>query len=448
MSFVETCRQFIGLDSTPSRGNREAVEFAAQLCRDAGLEVELDKATLNGLEQANLMARWGSSMPQANELLLQAHLDTSEPGHFASWTKTQANPFNASIYDNTLYGLGVADAKLDFLCKLEAVKKIKQKKLRRPFVLAGTYGAYQGMAGAVKLLRKKKVNARLALVGAPTNLQVSTSGYGTAVVEIQIPFSEEEREYRLAHDTLESGSTQSKIFLGKASEGANVTLAENAIVKMLDYLAQLPMGLAIMDLEGGVSHDQVPDSAVLEVDVVGSLKDPIVPRLGQIVQGLRHMEEKLSRFSVSDDGTTTPTVNLGMIHTYADYIRLTGSCRLPPGVIDKDYAAWVEEMRQICNRVGARFSLADYKGAFVQKNDSQMVRQCTSIIERAGASPAHLQFSTSTEANVFHRFGIECILFGPGVSTGNVHGPNEQVHIADLERAINLYEKLIVELCE
>ena len=148
MNLIEACRQVIGLDSTPSQGTREVGEFFAALCKDAGLNVELDHESLSGVEQVNLIARPGSA-PQPNELMLQTPMDTVEPGHFAAWTKTQSNPFAASIYGDELFGLGAAHAKLDFLCKLEAIRSLKGKKLRLPFVLVGTYGAQYGMSGAV-----------------------------------------------------------------------------------------------------------------------------------------------------------------------------------------------------------------------------------------------------------------------------------------------------------
>ena len=123
MSFIELCRKFIGVDSSPSRGTGEISEYAAELCRSAGLQVELQYETHNGLRQANLIAR-RTSQPQENEVLFQSHLDTVDPGHFSNWKKTQYNPFNASIQDGKIIGLGVADCKLDFLCKLEAIKSI------------------------------------------------------------------------------------------------------------------------------------------------------------------------------------------------------------------------------------------------------------------------------------------------------------------------------------
>ena len=38
-------------------------------------------------------------------------------------------------------------------------------------------------------------------------------------------------------------------------------------------------------------------------------------------------------------------------------------------------------------------------------------------------------------------------MIGPGRSTGNAHTPNERIEIAQLEKAIEVYEQILLELC-
>jgi len=171
VSFVDNCRRLVGLESTPGHGNFAAAEFAGRLCEEAGLHVDYQRESVGGVDECNVIARQSQDMP-AREILFLTHLDTIEPGHFGHWTKTQSNPFNASIYNDVLYGLGSADVKLDFLCKLEAMKEFKDKKLKTPFVLAGTFGAQTGMTGAIKLIRRKKINAISAFIGEPTDMKL------------------------------------------------------------------------------------------------------------------------------------------------------------------------------------------------------------------------------------------------------------------------------------
>ena len=184
MEFLEACRKIIGIDSSPSAGTLEVTKFVESLATSLGLHAELQTEAWNGVDQANVIVRPRALKNPADvpegEFVLQTHLDTPDPGPYALWKKTGANPFNASIYQSPegdrIYGLGSADVKLDFLCKLYAFAAVSNavaaKSLsdssntwRVPPVLVGTYGEELGMPGAVKLIRKKKIRPSAMLVG-------------------------------------------------------------------------------------------------------------------------------------------------------------------------------------------------------------------------------------------------------------------------------------------
>ena len=129
--FIETCRKFISIDSGPLQGTEAICEYAAELCEDFGLNVEIQRQSVAGVPQANIIARSVDHMPE-NEFLLQTRLDTVDPGIYGQWTLTENNPFNATIVDEKMYGLGVAETKLDFLCKLCALLMAFVTKAERP----------------------------------------------------------------------------------------------------------------------------------------------------------------------------------------------------------------------------------------------------------------------------------------------------------------------------
>lgn len=457
MSFVDKCRQLIALDSTPSRGNKEAASFLGKLCEEAGLYVEYQHESLDGLEQSNLIARPEKDIPE-EEVLLETHIDTVEPGHFSLWTRTQSNPFNASIYNDLMYGLGVAESKLDFLCKLEAARlfvgkarsgagPISGKRMKRPFVLAATYGSQRGMAGAIKLVRKKKIRAKWALIGSPTNLELITAGQGLAVIELFIPFSEEEKEYRRRHDMQESSSSQSRMFSGKPAHSQKPSQGDNAIMKMLAYLEQLPAGIAVMDLDGGLNHNSVPGSSVLEIDVMGGFKDPIVPKLSQIHAALLKVQSQLEQFRDDRFDPPHPTMNLGTIRTTEDGVTLQGSCRVPPTVTDQAYEQWMRILQQACQANGATFRVRDYRKGFEVSSDSDLVRVASETLTQIGLKPTPGAFAGATEASVFHRLGVECVVWGPGLSVGNSHAPNECIKMRDLDLAVDFYRRFLEGFC-
>lgn len=446
MDFIEACRKFIEIDSTPANGTMEIAEFAAELCRNAGLAVELQTETLNGIEQANVIARPTESQP-GEELLLQTHLDTCDPGSYALWTLTGSNPFNASIYQDAIYGLGAASTKLDFLCKLKAIENLKGSDWKLPFVLVGTFGEELGMPGAVKLVRKKKIAARAALIGEPTDMQLICAGKGFAGVEIEIPFSEEEKDFRERHDRDPGATTQSRVFIGKPAHSIAPQFGDSAILKMLEYLAKLPEGLAVMEMEGGTSFNTVPAHAVLEIDMVGELKESIATRIARIWRAVGDVERQFEEYPDAQFDPPGPTLNIGLIRTYEDYVKLSGCCRLPPTVSNEVYERWMEIFRAACHEVGAVFRVTDYKQPFRTSSETNLIGICQEELSKLGRAPSCGAQSVANEANVFNRLGIACAVIGPGRGMGNSHAPNEHVKISDLNEAALFYQRVLERVC-
>ena len=155
MEFVQACREFISIDSTPTQGARKAAEFAANFCRSLGLHVEEQIESTPFGEESNIIVRHKAQRGDL-ELLLQNHLDTIDPGPFHLWSVTGNNPFDATIVDQKIYGLGAADVKLDFLCKARAMAAVNDRKdrFKLPPVLVGTYGEETGMMGCLNLFVK------------------------------------------------------------------------------------------------------------------------------------------------------------------------------------------------------------------------------------------------------------------------------------------------------
>ncbi len=94
-------------------------------------------------------------------LLLNTHLDTVSPGILENWTETNGEPFTATVKDGRIFGLGAADVKLDFLCKLYAAERFREKKLRHPIYLVGTCCEEIGMFGAKYLIKSAALNPNM-----------------------------------------------------------------------------------------------------------------------------------------------------------------------------------------------------------------------------------------------------------------------------------------------
>jgi len=87
-------------------------------------------------------------------------------------------------------------------------------------------------------------------------------------------------------------------------------------------------------------------------------------------------------------------------------------------------------------------------GGMALPEGSPLVEAAGRVLRAHGLDGVPRAKPTSTEGGIFYRAGCEAIVFGPGVSTGNAHTANERIEKLQLERAIELYEALLIELCQ
>jgi len=448
LDFIESCRKLISLDSSPEQGNYLVAQFLAELAQSKGLIVEKLEEISGDKKQMNLIVKTSGEQAET-DFMLQTHLDTPDPGPFVLWQKTDGNPFDAHIIDGKIYGLGAADTKLDFLCKLEAMGRwaTVSKKWKISPVLVGTFGEETGMTGALKLIRKNKIKAKHALIGEPSDLHLITSGKGLAAVEIRIPFGADEKKYRNDHNLMESTSTVSKMFNGKSAHSSTPQTGDSAIKKLFQYILQMPDDITIMDVDGGVNFNTVPAHAVLEIDLASGHQLPMARRLARIYQAIRDLEDEFLQYQDEEFQPSCPTLNIGLIRTHADYVEVLGSCRIPPSVSHEIYERWMKNLAEVCRTVEAEFRVTDYKRPFRGDRGSKFVQLCKAELQKLHLSEKIITIPSTNEASLFARVGVECICFGSGKREGNIHTPTEHVDVADLKRATEFYSSMIERMC-
>ena len=128
----------IRIDTTTDRSNEDLVRFLVPLLEGSGLKVREHRVREKGVSFFNLLAF--TDAPDARGLLaLNTHLDTVPAGDRSAWTSTGGDPFRLTADGDRLYGLGSADVKLDFLCKLWAFRHARRDGGGRPIALVGSY---------------------------------------------------------------------------------------------------------------------------------------------------------------------------------------------------------------------------------------------------------------------------------------------------------------------
>lgn len=424
------------------------MRFLAELSTEMGLEAEIIEEFHNGMLQANIIVRAEKFQTGDVEFLLQTHLDTVDPDNFSLWKKNDFNPYEAAIEDGKIYGLGAAEVKLDFLCKMNVLKKFKGQKFgsMKP-VLIGTFGEETGMQGTLKLIRKNKINAKYAVIGETTDLKIVNASKGYGVVEIRVPFGDEEKKYKESRVNLESITTETKVFSGKSTHSSTPHLGDNAVQKIFDFLQKMPENMVLIDADGGTRFNMVPNQAMIELDVTSHVNNLVIAKLNRIYRVIQEVEEDMKKSRDPNFEPHHSTLSFGLIRTSEDTVRIGGSCRILPNVTQEQYEGWMKKIQTACELEGGEFIALDYKRPFRTDERSLLIKSAQSILEKMNLDSKCRSLASTNEASLLSRLGVECLCIGAGIREGNVHTPQEHVKIEDLERVTVFYEQLVERFC-
>ena len=231
------------LIATPSvsRDERRAADI---------MEEELTRCGFTPHREANNVWAIGSCQREDRPtLLLNAHIDTVKP--VASYTR---NPYEPSLEDGTLYGLGSNDCGGGLVSLLQVFRKLSASE-RCPYNLVYLASAEEEVSGKDGISRALPLlpHVDVAIVGEPTGMQPAVAEKGLMVVDIT------------AH--------------GKSGHAAR-NEGVNAIYEALDDLCWIrshrfdrvsqflgPTKMQATVVNAGTQHNVVPDECKIVVDV-------------------------------------------------------------------------------------------------------------------------------------------------------------------------------------
>lgn len=231
------------LIATPSvsRDERRAADI---------MEEELVRCGFMPHREANNVWAIGSCQREDRPtLLLNAHIDTVKP--VASYTR---NPYEPSLEDGTLYGLGSNDCGGGLVSLLQVFRELSASE-RCPYNLVYLASAEEEVSGKDGISRALPLlpHVDVAIVGEPTGMQPAVAEKGLMVVDIT------------AH--------------GKSGHAAR-NEGVNAIYEALDDLCWIrshrfdrvsqflgPTKMQATVVNAGTQHNVVPDECKIVVDV-------------------------------------------------------------------------------------------------------------------------------------------------------------------------------------
>ncbi|MEZ4749974.1 MAG: M20/M25/M40 family metallo-hydrolase [Bdellovibrionota bacterium] len=411
----------IRIPSLTYEGNEEIVRFLVPLLEDCGLKVREQRVQENGQTFINLIAF--SHAPDSPDLLaFHTHLDTVSFGEKEDWTKTGGDPFKLTRVRDRLYGLGSADVKLDFLCKIWAAKHAGP--WGRPIALIGSYGEERGLIGAQKLLEAHQVRPQYTLVGEPSELSLVFAHKGHMVYTLRLALSPSGQ------------SPKEKSWKGKAAHSSTPHLGVNALNKGLTDVFK--RGLGIVSLEAGTDTNRIPDRCTARVVESQTAATTSLFHLFHYFEELNHDFKKRrdNRFNPASS-----TLSANRVETRDGALYLSFDVR---GLPDLDLYRLQKKIESQVKEWGfetASFSIdAPLKG----RRDSPFMRLASQNLKTAGHKKiVKATKASSTEAALYQQHGSEAIVFGPGISTGNVHRPNEYNSLSQIKIATRFYTEMM-----
>jgi acetylornithine deacetylase/succinyl-diaminopimelate desuccinylase-like protein len=468
IDLLTAARALIAIDSRSSLSDRAVVDYLVPLCRQAGLDVSLQQEVRDGVRQYDLVAVRGPGTAEDDRpaggqaaLLLATHLDTVPPGDPLLWTETGGRPFDLTERDGLLFGLGTADVKLDFLCKLAALERLRDEALTRGVVLAGTYGEEVGRWGASLLARALAPLPALTLVGEPTGLRPCTAHKG--YVEIHC-------RGEGPPAVLAPGPCWSVRFGGVTAHSSQPHKGLSANDACLDALTmvQTAGAPAVLSVRGGDLVNKVsptaelviraaqpprfPDAAVTAVDC------PETPAWSPVAIELLlavHRSTASLRAALmaeSADGFDPPysTVNNGIVDLEGgSFIHIADVRRAPGHGPETAVEEHLEALRRLRDNGRGRLDVEQVldSAPFATAEGSRLLSALDAVLGDKGLSTERELKSGTTEAPVYAQARADVVVFGPGVAGGNIHKPNEHVPMSDLYAAVDVYSALIRRVC-
>lgn len=335
-------------------------------------------------ERANFMLDVLPEDPSARKQPLRCfngHLDTVPQGDPAHWGGSALEPRLVERADGThIIARGSTDMKGGLSAMVTALYLIRKYKLplQRPLRLLGTYDEESGGTGAKSFCEAGGLDdVAQMIICEPSALTLSVCAKGAIWLQFEL-------EGKTAHAAY-------------PEQGKNTLVAAYAIYDALSELIEIdehpllgPSTCTLVQLNGGVKTNMVPDHAKLVLDI------RLVPERDQ-EQVLRKATEKA--------------------HTVA----AEAGCKLKVQILNQRIAVEIPEEDPLCTEVSQTFTEL-WPG------------------EKPGISGARF-FS---DASIFrlYRKDLPVLILGPG-DPAMCHKPEEEAPLAQFYRAIELYVALM-----
>lgn len=369
----------------PTVSSRENASFAAFLAeRLETLGLRVELLeTTTG--KVNLVATAGP--PDTDGLILSGHMDVV-PVTDQSWT---SDPFVLREgADGRLYGRGATDMKGFLADVLAALARIDVSRLKKSLWLLFTHDEEVGCLGSAALVERFQKEGRktpsAALIGEPTDFRIFRMHNGHAAFRI------------VAHGVDGHSS--------KPDLGANAILIAARALASLEKLAQE------LKTERRFEKDLERPYVVINPGMIsGGSAVNIIPARCEVTVGFRPLPDQ-------DANALFSRIQQRILEEALPYAR------------------------SLSSEANVEVLLERVSPPMLTPEGTPLERALTAFAR--DPRPSGCPFCT--DGGNFQRLGVKSLIFGPG-SIDQAHRPDEYIERAQLERGVDVVERLIMQVC-
>lgn len=167
MNVEEILKELVSYNTIKDKENEKIINFIESFLKNIGFKTEL--------KNKNLIM----SIKENQKIGFLGHTDTVE--FIDGW---DTNPFELTIKEDKLYGLGVCDMKGGIAAVLKAVSEIDFSRLKYGMKLYFTYDEEIGFKGMYEIVNSKEKFPDIMIFGEPTNNEKMIGSKGLLEYEI------------------------------------------------------------------------------------------------------------------------------------------------------------------------------------------------------------------------------------------------------------------------
>lgn len=471
ISPLNAALDMLGRDSRLGANASETVSYLMDLLYYGEFDIVEQVSSGEAYERVNLIGTKGNVGHEAPLWLMGLFNSSAEPapGSWASLGGQALSP-RVDTAAGVMRGFG-ANAKLDVVLKILAASRFRLEELVRPVYIAAVSGEEAVGTGVRSLLASGPTPSGVALVGAPTNLELWADHPGCVTLRLGLTrrlrhrrmppsrgFFEVDVAGRSAHaqlpslgdDAIRGGLAVLKrlrahgdlrLLEFEAGEAAN-RVAGRCRMRIASSFEEMP------DLGPGVTSRPIEDGAALPFPMGNLFKAWLRARDA----GVEAIRERLG--VARNARGARPAVPVWTGHLKTDRNAVEGHLTLwtGPGVGVQDLcealAAAVQSALVGVEEIEVDIEvLQDRPPLAASEDGGELVDIAKSAMRAAGLVPTVSAGTLTSDAGLLRAAGVPSLVFGPGRGLGDLYRDDESIPLAHLDAAYRFYVAVIERWC-